>query len=51
MNVRNMPAMGMMTVSEMFRTRPKTAGEKFAGEFPTCVATSATNWLTASNIP
>ena len=51
MNVKNMPAMGIMTDSEMFLTREKTPGEKLAGVPPTCVATSATCLLTASNIP
>ena len=42
MNVKNMPAMGIMTDSEMFLTRAKTPGEKLAGVLPTCEATSAT---------
>ena len=49
--MRIRPAMGMITDSETFLTRPNTPGEKFAGVVPTCVATSDTCWLTESNIP
>ena len=51
MNVRMIPATGMITVSDMFLIIENTPGEKSAGVVPTCDEICPTCAFTASNRP